>query len=297
MKSYQSLLVVLAAVLWSTDALFREPLTRTIPAVVIVLMEHFFALVFVIPLIIRNWVQVKTLGKKEWWAVIAVGVGASALATIAFTASFSYVSPSVSILLLKLQPLFTFVLAYVWLKERMPKYFWWWAILALVGAYLISFPNLSPGDLSIYSGGPRGVMLALAAAILWGSATVFNRHLLNKVSFPVVTSLRFITALVFLGLLTFFTGQAQAVTLLTAHDVLLVLGIMVFSGFGAMYIYYKGLFHSTASLGALMELAFPIGAVILNWFFLDKALSVVQILGGIILLGAIAKLTLWPSRE
>lgn len=289
---YRSLFIALAALLWSTDALFRLPLTRDLSAWEIVLAEHLLAMVFVIPLVVRGWQQIKKLRAAQWLAVLFIGVAASALATVAFTASFSYVSPSVSILLQKLQPLITFVLAYVVLKERLPVKFWRWAVLALVGAYVISFPEIIP-QLVLYQRGSIGVLLAITAAVLWGAATVFGRALLNDLPYPLVTALRFLAALPVLILLVMLSRGGAAYSSMTPKDLLFFIIIMLGPGFGAMYLYYRGLQVTRASVSALLELLWPLSAVILNWIFLGATLTWVQILGGVLLLGSVARLTIW----
>lgn len=288
--SPRSFFIALAAGLWSTDALFRKPLTADLSALAIVFAEHLLALVFVVPILVSSWAAVRKLTARQWWAVIFIGVAASALATVAFTASFSYVSPSVAILLQKVQPLITFLLAFALLGERLPKRFWLWAVFGLVGAYLVSFPEIIP-QLSIYQRGLTGVALALAAAVLWGGATVFGRFLLNDVPFPVVTALRFVVALPFLGLLLAlnhgFAGFA-----LSPRDLLFLTIIMFGPGFGAMYLYYRGLKVTRASVSAILELTWPLAAVVLNWIFLGDKLVWVQIMGGLLLIGAMARITL-----
>jgi len=289
-----SLFIVLAALLWASDALFRLPLTQHLSSWVIVFMEHLLALVFVLPILWRNWERVKVLNTKQWWSVIFIGVAASALATVAFTASFSYVGPSVAILLQKTQPLFTFLLAFLILRESLPKNFWWWAVVALVGGYLISFPEIVP-ELSLYNSGAIGIMLALLAAILWGSATVFGRFLSRDLPYTLVTALRFIVALPFLAMILFFNNSLGAVADISWRDFWYLVIIMLGPGFGAMYFYYRGLKVTRASVSALLELTWPLAAVVLNWIFLHEVLSWVQILGGLMLIGAIAKITIWPS--
>lgn len=291
----RSLFIALAAVLWSADALFRKPLTATLSALTIVFAEHLLAIVFVVPILLRSWAQVCVLRARQWWAVVFIGVAASALATVAFTASFSYVSPSVAILLQKTQPLVTFLLAFALLGERLPKRFWLWAALGLAGAYLVSFPEIFP-RLALYQRGFYGVVLALSAAALWGGATVFGRFLLNDVAFPVVTALRFIVALPFLGLLLAL-NHGLASFALTPRDLLFLTIIMFGPGFGAMYLYYRGLKVTRASVSAVLELTWPLAAVVLNWIFLGDRLAWVQIMGGLLLIGAMARLTVWRSSE
>src|SRR5258708_2992110 len=200
MKKFGPYLIFLAAMLWATDAPFRVHLTKELSSNFIVLGEHFVDILFVLPILIMGFSEIKKLNYKEWLAVLVIAIGGSALASVAFTQAFHYVNPSVAILLQKLQPLMAIGLAASVLKENLNKNFWAWAILALFGAYIISFPGLKPQLFPGEQFNPNlaGVGLALIAAVLWGASTVLGKYVLNKTNFTIMTSLRFVLAFVFL---------------------------------------------------------------------------------------------------
>lgn len=283
-------LVVIAALLWAVDAPFRKFLTADLPSVTIVLMEHLVIAVLVFVFLWKSLGELRGLSAKEWLAVAFIAFGGSALATVFFTQSFHYVNPSVAILLQKVQPFIAILLAVVVLKEKLSPRFWLWAVIGIFGAYLITFPELNPGALTL-SGGMLGVFFALLAAFLWGGSTVFGRLVLRKVSFQAMTAVRFLGALVFLFAMQFFDGDLGEIGSATAKDWLYVLIIAVLAGFVSLFIYYKGLRHTKASIATIGELAFPFAAVIVNWVFLDAKLDIMQIFGGLILLFAVWRLT------
>jgi len=288
------ILIFIAAMLWATDAPFRFHLTRTLDSSFIVLAEHFLNVLLILPFIFAGWKEIKALNWKQWLAILVIGIGASAVASILFTMTFSYVNPSVAIVLQKLQPLIVITLAALCLKERFGKRFWLWAILALAGAYVISFPDLKP---QLYYGeawNPNtiGVLLALGAAALWGLGTVLGRYILGtSVSFKTVTALRFLTAFVFLIVLNFKSGVWATIQTLTGKDIFFMLIVAVTSGFTSLFIYYKGLQTTKASIATLAELGFPFLAVIVNAAALGLFLKPMQIVGMLVLLIAVWGLT------
>ena len=87
-----------------------------------------------------------------------------------------------------------------------------------------------------------------------------------------------------------------ALSQITALDVLYVFIIAVTSGVVSLFIYYRGLSYTKASVATLAELGFPMAAVIVNWYFLKDALSLVQLLGMAILLFAVLKLATYNSE-
>ncbi len=279
--------------LWATDAPFLLYLTHTLSSNFIVLGEHFIDVLIILPILFLNFSEMKKLSLKEWISIIIIAVGGSALASVAYTEAFHYINPSVAILLQKLQPVITIFLAGLILKEKKTSIFWVWAIIALIGAYLISFPNLIP---KTYSGeqfnlNTIGISLALIAVVLWGASTVLGKFVLNKVNFKVMTGLRFLIAFVFLLLLNWQQKSFPDFSKLPATDYLFILIIAITSGVVSLLIYYKGLENCSASVATLAELGFPVAAVIINWIFLGSVLVPMQLVGMTILLFAIFRLS------
>lgn len=124
MKKYGTYIVFFAAMLWATDSPFRLHLTQNLSSNFIVLGEHFVGTLFVLPLFIKGFSELKKLNYKDWLAAIFIGVSGSALASVAFTQAFHYVSPSVALLLQKLQPLIAIGLAAALLQETLSPKFW-----------------------------------------------------------------------------------------------------------------------------------------------------------------------------
>lgn len=140
-------LVAVAAALWGTDALFRTPLAGDIPAGAVVFAEHLILVPLTVPRLRGCAAHLKTLSLTEWMALVFIGVGASALATVLFTEAFTYGDVTTPLLLQKLQPLVALVGAHLLLPERMTVRFAPYVIVGLAGGYLISFPN--PGVVSV----------------------------------------------------------------------------------------------------------------------------------------------------
>lgn len=286
-------MVFIAAMLWATDAPFRVHLTKELSSSFIVLAEHFIDVLFILPVLWWKRREIKTLGGKECLAVLVIAVGSSALASVAFTKAFSYVNPSVAIVLQKLQPLLAIGLAASLLKEELRARFWLWAGVAIAGAYVVSFPNLSPKLFEGETFNPNfmGVALALTAAALWGAGTVLGKYVLSSASFQTMTALRFLLAFVFLLGMNAYQKSFPAFGAVSAKTWLYIVIIAVTSGVVSLFIYYKGLTHTKASIATLAELGFPLAAVLVNYFALRIELQPSQMFGMTLLLFAIFNLT------
>ncbi|MGH2459362.1 MAG: EamA family transporter, partial [Chloroflexota bacterium] len=167
------IMVAFGAMLWGADGVLRVPLTRSMAAPAIVLDEHILLACYALPAILLSIAALRKLRATEWLALIGISWGGSALATVLFTLAFETGNPTTVILLQKVQPLFAIILARLLLGEPLSRRFWPWFVLAMAGTYLVSFGTLAPfGGL----GQAQAITaaLALGAAALWGSATVFG---------------------------------------------------------------------------------------------------------------------------
>jgi len=293
MKKLSPYLIFLAAMLWATDAPFRMYLTRSLNSNFIVLAEHFVDVLFILPVLIVGYARLKKIRAKEWMAIAFIAVCGSALASISFTQAFHYVNPSIAILLQKLQPFVAISLAAAILREKLTFRYWEWAIAAIVGAYLVSFPGLKPTLFPGEQFNPNiiGVAYALLAAAFWGASTVFGKYVLMSTDFKIMTGLRFSLAFVFLLILNISTGSIPSLAQLDLADWIYIVIISVASGVVALFIYYKGLETTKASVATIAELGFPMAAVVINWIFLDATLVPVQLVGMALLVFSIFRLT------
>lgn len=289
---YGPYLVFIAAMLWASDAPFRVHLIADLPSSFVVLLEHAISLLVLVPLLYLSFKEFKGLSIKQWLSIGFISIFGSAVALILFTQSFNYMNPSVVILLQKLQPLIAVTLAITLLKEHVNKRFWLWAIVAMAGAYLVSFPDVVPQLFEGETLNPHvtGVLLALGAAVLWATSTVLGKYVLNTISFKAMTSVRFLVGFIFLLFWNMIEGTFVHFAQLTAKDWLFFVIISITSGAVAMFIYYRGLSQSKASIATVAELGFPLAAVVVNYVFLDATLSLTQVIGMVVLLYSVMQL-------
>ena len=197
--------VALAAALWGTDALFRRGLALELPAATVVFFEHIVLVALTLPWLLRSWRIVAKLGAGDLVALFLIGAGASATATILFTAAFSYGDPNTPLLLQKLQPLVAVLGARLLLGEALLSRYWLFLVAGLGGAYLIAFPD--PLQVSVTQLAPA--LLAVGAAALWGLGTVFGRRLSARLEFRDLTAWRFAIGMPVAGLIWILQAGAS----------------------------------------------------------------------------------------
>lgn len=274
-------LVAFASALWGTDALFRRGLALSVPAVSVVFWEHLLlASVMAVPLL-RARRLLARLDRRDWWSIVVIGAGASATATIAFTSALAAGDPTTPLLLQKAQPVLVVAAGALILGERPTRRFFWIALPALVGVYLITFAQ--PARVTLEAAWPA--VLGLTAASLWGLGTVLGRRMSLKVPFAALAGLRFTVGLPAAAVLVAAFGRTSLTP--ARSQILPLLLLALVPGLTALMLYYRGLRATPASLATLAELSFPLTAVMINRLAFGVALTVTQWLGIALLSGAV----------
>ena len=273
------------------DTLIRYPLVESgINPVTIVFYEHLILTIIFSLSLFPNLKRIGELKIGDVFGFIVVGGIGSAIATVAFTESFLYLNPSMVILLQKLQPVVAILLAAIVLKEQIQKQFLIWASICLLGGLLVSSPDIvrfyelmvSDFNMVISDNAVRGYGLVGVSIVGWGATTVFGKKLsMSGFETKAIMGGRFLTGLIFL---IPFVKWNRSLILPHGEDYLKILVMVIISGALAMWFYYKGLQRLPAKTTAVAEMFFPFFAIIVNWIFLGKQLTELQLLGGAILI-------------
>jgi drug/metabolite transporter (DMT)-like permease len=265
-------LVSVAATMWGLDGLIRKPLSDTTTAYTIVFGEHVVLVLLTLPLLIPALVALYRAGPAYVAAGIAVGAGASAIATILFTKALFHGDFITVVVLQKAQPLIAVLGAWIVLKEQPRPGFAWFLLPALAGIWLIALPH----PLDPHARGLTPIAETLGAAALWGMGTVFGRLLGRRLAFEHVTTVRFAFGLVASACALPIVGAAAWSG---AHDSFWIAILALVTGLFALGLYYYGLRRTPALLAALGELAFPVTASLVGIYVFDSSLRWTQWVG------------------
>ena len=289
MNKLAPVFIIFAAVLWGADGIVLRPELYTLPVALVVLVESSIVAIYLSPILFKNISVVKTLKLNDWLAFAGVGLFGGAIGGMCITKALFYVNfvnLSVVILIQKLQPLFALILAALILKERLPRQFFYWAGLAIFGAYLMTFglklPVVSADNKNLLA-----AMYALFAAFSFGFSTVLSKRALKNVGFELGTYLRFGIATIIMLILVFSLSEQSAISTISERQWIIFLIIAFTTGGPAIFMYYYGLKNITASTATILELAFPLTAVVLEYILHGNILDLVQWIGVVVLIYSI----------
>lgn len=280
--------------LWALDGVLRRSLYVVSPLVLFT-AEHGLGTLLILPQGIRALLKHK-LTSQIWLIATVIALLSGLVGTSAFTAALqasAFIPFSVVFLLQKFNTIFTLISARIFLKEKLPPQFWFWSVVAILAGFLVTFPGgrvvLNTGNQTL-----AAALLALTAAAAWGTSTSFSKLLLTRLPVLPATTLRFGLTTIF-GLITItLMGQLSQLALTTDQWLRLLL-IAFSTGLVALLIYYKGLSRVKASQSAILELVFPLLAVVIDAVMYQTFLAPSQYLAGLVLVFVIFHVSRSPQ--
>lgn len=278
-------LIAVAAALWGADGLLRQPLAGQLPAATIVFWEHLLIVAVLVPFLPTALRAFRSATPKERAALILIGAGASAVATALFTRAFQLGDPVTPLVLQKLQPVIAVAAAALLLGERVRSRYWLFAVPALIGAWLMAFPD----PLSAAPRAAAAALLGVAAAALWAVGTVLGRMVSVRMPSRDVTVLRFAIGLPASAIVLVSQGAPVAVTPAQLAPLAL---LALIPGLLGLALYYVGLRSTAAARATLAELAFPVTATLIGVGLLGTELSPTQWLGLVVVVVSVTALGL-----
>ncbi|MFS1517485.1 DMT family transporter [Bacillus sp. SCS-151] len=277
LNPYAALIIGVISV--STSAVIVKVITA--PAPVIAFYRMLFAVLFISPIfLIKNVKEMALMSKREWIYSIGAGIFL-AFHFILWFESLQYTSVASSVVFVSLQPLFAFVGTMVFFQERITFKAFMTGLLAIIGSFIISI-----GDLRLNGSALLGDILAIFACIMVTAYLLlgqYTRKRLAVITYTfVVYGVSTITLFIYVVLLGYPLLQYPTADW---YYFLLLAIVPTLLGHSLFNWTLKWLSTATVSIGILFE---PVGASILAYFILGEQVIWTQVIGGAIIIFAIA---------
>jgi drug/metabolite transporter (DMT)-like permease len=196
-------------------------------------------------------------------------------------ASLRYTTVTSSVVLVTISPVFVAVVSYFLFREKITRRILIGIAVSIIGAIIIGFNNWQLGGASV-----KGSILALLGAMAVAGYLLIGRKLRQKMGLLSYIFLTYSSAAVILlvwslivgGSLTGYSGKTYLMFVLLA----LVPQLLGHSSFNWSLRFIPATMVTIAVLGE------PVGATILAFAILKEVPSIIEIIGGILILGGIA---------
>lgn len=164
-----------AALFFSTSVGFVRHLSDTLNTFEIVFIRQLIGVVFMVPWLMR--IGLSSMRTRRL-PMLTLRAGLSYLGMLASYYSYTLISLADAVSLQFTTPLFTTILAIIFLKEIVGRHRWAALVFGFIGVAIIVRPGFEIINI--------GVPIALLAALFYGSSNVANRALTSTESTPVI---------------------------------------------------------------------------------------------------------------
>lgn len=272
---YVALFVAVLSI--STSAIFVK--LATSPAPITATYRLFFTVLLMTPFsihVVRK--EIQQLTSATWKLLFLSGVFL-AVHFILWFESLHYTSITSSVVLVTLQPFFSFIGGYFFFRERLGVAAIFGGVLAFIGSVIIGWGDFRIGGIALL-----GDLLAFIAAAMVTGYWMIGQHLRKSLSLTTYTYIVYSIATLFLFIYSLVLGYSLYPY--PAQDWLWFVLLAIFPtllGHSLLNWAIKWVSASTVSMSILGE---PIGSAILAYFiFQEKIVFSQWIGGGIILIG------------
>ncbi len=274
--------------MWGLETFWRVRLVKTFDADILVFHEHWIGLLLTLPFLVRGARLLRGVSHKALASMIGSGVLGSAVGTVCFTQALTLLNSSLANLLLNVQPVISVLVSWFWLRERPRARFYPWAAVALTCGVTMAIPP--HGIQSAYRFG-LGVLFIGATACCWGASTTFGRAAMIEIDFKTGTALRYLIGTCATFVLAAVNGDVGArfrwSALGTRSTLRDMAGLLIVAAITPTFLYYAGLARTRASVATFAEMAQTFASLVITWGVLGDALSVRQVVAGVVLLVAV----------
>lgn len=234
-------------------------------------------------LLAGNLKQLKALKLKDWRNLGIIGLIGGSIPFLLFFKGLQLATPAQGSFVHKTMVVWVALLSIFLLKEKLDKKIVIGALLLLAGNFLLL--NLTSFDFTI------GIAMIFIATLFWTSEIILSKHILKKLSGNVVAFGRMFFGSLFILIFLLVTNQLSLVATIT-NSQLAWIGITSAFLIGYVMTFYNGLKIVKASTAVAV---LSLGAVIttlLQMVFLDKIISLSQIIGMILLVSGVIIFTI-----
>ncbi|MEZ6124811.1 MAG: EamA family transporter [Planctomycetaceae bacterium] len=205
----------------------------------------------------------------------------SALYQLLFLLGIARTTSGNTALILATVPMWTALLARIFLAEKLVLLGWCGLLIALTGTVLVACQNQSISGKNEHL---PGNLFVLGAAISWAAGTVYSRPLLKTIS-PMELSARSAVLAFPMHLVFMMLGSFEQVGELRTFS---MWGIILYSGILstglALPMWSYGVRHAGAAHAAIIQNLVPLVAIVAAWMTRGESASAAQLIGGTLIL-------------
>lgn len=293
------LMTLALTAMWTPSFLFIKLAVEDLPPLTITTLRVSIAAIvlFLILLLYKRYLPMKG---SFWFHSAMMAIFSSALPFSLFCMAEQSIDSALAALLNGGTPMFTAILAHLFLPgDRLTLQKAAGIGLSSLGLIALFAPNISAG----LSGTSMGMLAATSAALSYGISHVYAKKYVTGMPPLVAPTAQLIASAVILAPIALWVDAPFSLPMPSWTALSGVLGMTFFGTILAFILYYRLLEHCGAMAISMVACFFPVGGMLLGFFFLGETLSLQSLFAaGLILLGmmfvnGVIPLTLFAKKQ
>lgn len=268
--------MITAMAIFGTIGIFKKQIPLTSGEIALYRAVLAAAVIAAVLLVTKRPIQFAAI-KKELPLLLLSGAAMGFNWILLFEA-YEYTTVSAATLSYYFAPVLVTVACPVLFKEKAGLKQWVCSVMATLGIVLIT----GLGDPAVGSTHLLGIGLGLGAAVLYATVILLNKHI-KGVGGIHRTLLQFLAAIAVLVPYVLLTGPTEGTLGGMGLACMLILGL-VHTGF-AYCLYFSAMKDLPGQKVAILSYIDPLVAILLSALLLKEAMTPVQIVGGVLILG------------
>ncbi len=279
--------LLIAHLIWGANFVVAKVTLDEFPPMSLAFLRFSLACLFLAPFV---WVQIKKvkIDKKDLPKLAACGLLMITLNIAFFFEGISRTSAIDASLLTLIIPMFSVLIGWIYLKEKIYLINLGGVFLGLIGALIIvGLPQIITGSYS--SKTVIGNLLIIAASIVFVIGAVYSQKMLKKYSTLIVTAIAFLV-----GSVTFFAPAVREylqnpdwTQFITPVGILGLIYMTLLSSISAYFLFEWGLSKTSIVKADLFQYIEPFIAASLAVFLLGEKLSASFLTGAVFILAGV----------
>lgn len=224
----------------------------------------------------------------RWSRIFVYAIVVSLAYQVLFLLAVSKTSSADVALIMATVPMWTALMALVFLRERLSSLAWTGLLIAFAGTMIVTVAKPSAGpQIHMLPERFTGNTIALIAALTWAAGTVFSRPVLKMISPTQLAACSTTIALPFHILIAGSATMASLPLLKQAPlQVCLIYSGILSTGL-ALPMWSYGVKHAGAAQATMFQNLSPIVAIVTAWLWRAEPVSFEQVIGGTLILSGL----------
>lgn len=219
-----------------------------------------------------------------WGKVCLYGVLAAGLYQLMFLLGVARTTSGNTALIMATVPMWTALLARMFLAERLKPIAWWGLVIALFGTIVVATQS---GEVTVSRTHLLGNGIILAAALVWSGATVYSRPLLQQISPMQLSATAAVISLPLHWLMACNEVQSNLPALKSVSLWWILLFSGVLSSGLALPMWNFGVRQAGAAHAAVIQNLIPVVAILAAWISRGEIATPTQLVGGALILSGL----------